>query len=101
MSGVLEQLLDEVRALRAEVAALRDQRSGRADMITIADYARARSISVSTVRAAIREGRLRSTHVGRAVRVPANLEIAPRPTESEPARSARAARVLGLVMGGG
>ena len=50
-------------------------------LVTVAEYARARSISISTVRAAIREGRLAVERIGkRAVRVPANATIA-RPTK--------------------
>ncbi len=44
--------------------------------VTIAEYARARSISESTVRLAIREGRLPAQKIGRAVRIKPTDEIA-------------------------
>jgi excisionase family DNA binding protein len=46
------------------------------EALTAADYARRWSISVSTVRAAIREGRLASVKIGRSVRIPHDAEIA-------------------------
>lgn len=54
-------------------------------LVTIATYAAARSISTSTVRQAIRRGRLAATHIGRAVRIKATDEIArgPRPLDGD------------------
>jgi excisionase family DNA binding protein len=70
--------------------------------VTIAAYARQRSISVSTVRAAIRDGRLPSVKVGRAVRIPANADIsAPVHKAHVAAPSEVAARILRLVRGSG
>ncbi len=43
--------------------------------VTVADYARCHSVSTSTVRAAIREGRLEAIRIGRAVRVAANANL--------------------------
>jgi hypothetical protein len=85
VSGVLEQLLDEVRALRAEVAEIRASRI-EAQEITIQAYAESRSISPQTVRAAIGDGRLPAKRYGRAVRVPANAEIGA-PVERAPVES--------------
>lgn len=96
-AGILEQLLDEVRALRAELAELRATRPSR--HVSIADYAAARSLSVSAVRAAVRAGRLPSIRAGRAIRVPADVEIAPVERKSE-STTAAAERRLGLVHGG-
>jgi len=76
----LVALLREDAVLRRELAAaLAGEQPSRAH-VTIAEYARARSVSPSTVRAAIREGRLPSLRVGRAVRVPSDVEIANRTT---------------------
>ena len=94
--GILEQILAELRELRAEVKQLRAGKPDGSGLVTIAAYAAARSISPSTVRAAIREGRLPKQHVGRAVRVPSDVEIAPR-AANENDRDARAARILGLT----
>jgi excisionase family DNA binding protein len=44
------------------------------ELVTVADYARARSISKSTVRAAIRDGRLPAMKIGRAARVRADAQ---------------------------
>lgn len=95
--GILEQLLQEVRALRRELADLRG--SSRARHVSVAEYAAARSISPKTVRAAISANRLPVIRAGRSVRVPADVEIAPvekldeKPTD-------RAERRLGIVNGG-
>ena len=64
-------------------------------LVTIAAYARDRSISVSTVRAAIGDGRLEAQRIGRAVRVRRDAEIA-RPVRAKVDRTASAARRLGL-----
>ena len=81
---------DEVRAAVAEAV------SGAAtkSLVTLQAYAASRSISVSTVRAAIRAGTLQATKIGRAVRVSAGAEIGVAPVDED-----RAARVLGLVGG--
>lgn len=102
MTGILEQVLAEVRALRAEFAESRSSIGTAERQVTIAEYARQRSISTSTVRKAIREERLRCIRVGRAVRVPADAEIgSPSSPTRAPATATRAARVLGLVPGRG
>jgi excisionase family DNA binding protein len=43
--------------------------------VAVSEYAAARSISVSTVRNAIRNGRLPAIRIGTAVRVPVDAEI--------------------------
>lgn len=60
--------------VRAELAKVTPTRSP-AVYISIADYAKARSISVSTVRNAIRDGRLPAMKIGAAVRVRTDVEI--------------------------
>ncbi len=63
-------------------------------LVTVAAYAAAHSLGKSTIRRAIREGRLIATRIGRSVRVSADATIA----ECKPdAVMARAARRLGLV----
>lgn len=102
MSATFEQLLADIvrRVVREELAAIAKPITG--DKITIAAYAAARSISPSTVRAAIRDGRLAAMKVGRSVRVPADAEIGVQvhasPAKQTPATIAD--RVLGLVNGG-
>jgi len=59
--------LDKRQALAAATAA--------PELITAAEYARRYSISISTVRAAIREHRLDVTRIGRAVRIAADATI--------------------------
>lgn len=61
--------------VRDELAKARPANDG-SRYVTVAEYARSHSISASTVRDAIRDGRLDSIRIGRAVRVPAGAEIA-------------------------
>jgi excisionase family DNA binding protein len=92
----LRELIREV--VRAELGEL-GRRPGK--HVSVKDYADARSIATSTVRAAIKSGRLPSIKVGRAVRVPADVEIATKtatPASDDP--TALAERRLGLVRGG-
>jgi excisionase family DNA binding protein len=79
---------EEARAALAEV----DRAAGGAPTgyITIAEYARRRSISPNTVRAAIRAERLPALRFGRAVRVPADVEIG-RPVRAAAENDNRAA----------
>ena len=76
--GVVTDLEQTIRAIvRDELA-----KSKPAELVSVAAYAEARSISESTVRVAIREGRLdvvRYGRTGRAVRVRATDEIGERP----------------------
>ncbi len=82
-----------LRALGVEASA------GTTGYISPARYARAHEIGVSTVRQAIREGRLPCERIGRAVRIPADAKIAPAGS-GKVNPGARADRVLGLVAGG-
>lgn len=66
--------------------------------ITVAEFAKRRSISTSTVRKAIRAGRLAAIRIGRSVRVPINATIGRTASERharDVARERRAAKLLG------
>jgi len=68
------ELRELVRAVvREELAAVKPL--APVELVTVAEYARRRSISTSTVRAAIREGRLDAQRIGRAVRIQADAAI--------------------------
>jgi excisionase family DNA binding protein len=102
VSGILEQILDEVRALRAELAELKSRPS--ATEISVGEYAARHSLSPSTVRGYIRDGRLPAKRVGRLLRIPANATIGTPVTAtiSKPETSKdRAKTILGIVRGGG
>jgi excisionase family DNA binding protein len=62
--------------VREELERARMTAAPSVEALTAAAYAKRWSISVSTVRAAIREGRLASVKIGRAVRIPHGAEIA-------------------------
>ena len=64
---------DEVQRELAKVPTL--QVPPASPYISVAEYAKARSISVSTVRNAVREGRLPAMKIGTAVRVKSDAEI--------------------------
>ena len=96
MADIAEQLRAMVREeVAAALAAERAAAAPAPGLVTLDAYARARSISVSTVRAAIRDGRLVAHHIGRAVRVRRDDEIA-RVARPKSDRTAVAARKLGL-----
>jgi excisionase family DNA binding protein len=73
----LDEMIHEmVRAeVRAEVARVIASAPAQPTHVSVAEYAAARSISVSTVRNAIRAGRLPAIRIGTAVRVPVDVEI--------------------------
>jgi excisionase family DNA binding protein len=83
--------------LRGEIDRALADRVEPPTYVSAADYARARSISVSTVRNAIRDGRLPAIKVGSAVRVPVAAEIG-RPVKPDATRpvspSTRAREIL-------
>lgn len=71
---VLRQLVrDEIRIELAKIPAL--QAPAASPYVTVAEYAKARSISVSTVRNAVRAGRLPAMKIGTSVRVRSDAEI--------------------------
>lgn len=99
MTTFEQSLVDLVRrVVREELAS---ERSTRADLVTVQAFAAAHSISPSTVRAAIRDGRLQAVKVGRAVRVRADAGIG-RPVELNraDAPAVRAERILQMVRNG-
>lgn len=84
--------------VRDELERAKNDQTPAPALVTIAAYAARRSISPSTVRAAIRDGRLPAHRVGRAVRVPSEVEIAkPAKPHETAARDIRSARILGLA----
>lgn len=88
-------LRDEIRAAVADVLGTR---TTPAKLVSIAEYAAARSISPSTVRAAIRDGRLPATRIGRAVRIATNDTIGA-PVKAAPRRETATDIVARLVGG--
>lgn len=71
-----------------------------AGLITIAEYARQRSISPSTVRAAIRDGRLPAVHIGRAVRLRADAEFSTPVRRSGTSAADAHTAALAVLIGG-
>jgi hypothetical protein len=59
----------------AEVARILSAAPTRPTHVSVAEYAAMRSISVSTVRNAIKRGRLPALRIGVAIRVPVDAEI--------------------------
>jgi excisionase family DNA binding protein len=94
--------LNDDPTLRSElISTLRATANDIGQLVTVGEYARQKSISCSTVRAAIREGRLKAVRIGRAVRIPidADLGVQIACKQSANTTSARADRILGLVGG--
>jgi hypothetical protein len=91
----VSDLEQHIRAIvRDEITRARP--SPQPALVTIAAYAAARSISPSTVRTAIREGRLAAERIGRAVRVSPTATIASKArARGDELRARRAARLLG------
>jgi excisionase family DNA binding protein len=74
LEDVVRQLVrDEVRVELAKIPAL--QAPAASPYVSVAEYAKARSISVSTVRNAVRAGKLPAMKIGTAVRVRSDAEI--------------------------
>jgi hypothetical protein len=73
----LEEIIRELvrHEVRAEVARLAETAPASPKYVSVAEYAMARSISASTVRNAIRSGRLPALRIGVAVRVPVDVEM--------------------------
>jgi len=88
---------EEAREAVREV--LEAGRSHAGELVTITAFARARKLSVSTVRKWISGGRLEAVRIGRAVRIDAGAVV--RPTSRSRSRAddamASAARHLGVV----
>lgn len=73
VEAIRQLVREEVRAELAKQPAL--QAAPASQYISIGEYAKARSISVSTVRNAIRDGRLPAMKIGTALRVLSDAEI--------------------------
>lgn len=96
----LDELILEIvrREVRAEVARVAASAPALPKYVSVAEYAEARSISASTVRNAIRSGRLPALRFGAAVRVPADVEIgkpvAANTNQRAPSPAARAEQIV-------
>lgn len=90
----LEAVVERVvrRVVREELAAERTRPA--AELATMATFAREHAISMSTVRAMIRDGRLPAVKIGRAVRVRRDAQIG-EPMLGADVPAARARRILG------
>jgi excisionase family DNA binding protein len=89
---------DKLREMIREVVQEEIAKAGGAaggELVTVAKYAERCSISQSTVRAAIADGRLEAVKIGRAVRIPANATIA-RPARAVDDTEAKALELLGV-----
>ena len=93
----IEQLIEQLvrRVVREEIFACASE-SAPPQYLTVAAFAAARSIGQSTVRKAIREGRLESIRIGRAVRISSKMEIGRRKSSDRDIAWERAAKRLGL-----
>jgi len=93
----IEAVLEDVvrRVLREEL----DKRAAPTGMLTVQQFADRNSLAASTVRNAIREGRLVAERHGRAVRIAAGSKIAPRRASNSNVLG-RADKILALVRGG-
>jgi excisionase family DNA binding protein len=69
----LEEMVRKI--VRDELAKQATPANDETEQLTVAEYARRWSLGQSTVRAAIREGRLEHVRIGRAVRIPAAAKI--------------------------
>jgi hypothetical protein len=95
--GLRTLISEVVRAELREQLARHQQIATSPELVTAAAYAARRSISVSTVRAAIREHRIDTVRIGRAVRLRADAEIGRRPVNEQLALAAREARRQRLI----
>lgn len=94
LESQLEQLVERVvRKVLAEKPA----NEPAPEYVSPAEYARARSISESTVRAAIRENRLEHIRIGRAVRIPTTAAIGKKPIDERDVTE----RARLVLLGGG
>lgn len=95
----MSDLTSMVRAIvREEVQrAMADAKPARDGFVSVSDYAARHSISRSTVRAAIREGRLPAVRIGRSVRIAWDASIATPVRVSGHVATKRESRVLSVV----
>lgn len=94
MTDFEAKLRELVRQVVVEVLAEQGGGAG-GELVTVAKYAERCSISQSTVRAAIADGRLEAVKIGRAVRIPANATIAT-PVRTATDVEAKALELLGV-----
>lgn len=96
----LEALIDAIADRVAERVALKLQSSSAVadQLLTVAAYASAKSISQSTVRAAIASERIDVVRSGRAVRIPAGAIIRPRAQRGESAAPATTTSAMDRAM---
>jgi excisionase family DNA binding protein len=102
LETALEALIEALADRVAERVARKLERGGPAadQLVDVATFARERSIAVSTVRRAIREGRLEAVHIGRSVRVRRDAVVARSAASPAPAGAASTDRVaLRLLKG--
>ena len=98
--NALEQALEAVvervvrRVVREELAAGRAGPAPAPELVTMKEFARRLAISESTVRAAIRDGRLQAVKIGRAVRVRCDAQIG-QPVARADTPTVRARRIVG------
>jgi excisionase family DNA binding protein len=93
----VSDLEDMIRKIVRDELAKQPANEDAPEYVTVAEYARARSISDGTVHTAIREKRLPSIKIGRARRVPAKVEIKPRAASQDDATE----RARLVLLGGG
>jgi hypothetical protein len=102
-SGQAHMLGEMIRELvrsevRAEVARVVPAAPVQPTYLSVAEYAMARSISISTVRNAIRSGRLPAIKIGAAIRVRADVELGEpvvvRPSRRPVSPAARGAEIF-------
>jgi hypothetical protein len=94
----LENIIETIvrRVIREEIATVAKPTP---TMMSVADYATAKAVCESTVRKAIRDGRLEHEKVGAALRIPADAEIRRRGGSGDVAED-RAAKILRGIGGG-
>lgn len=91
----MTDLEETIRAIvRDELAKQKPANEDASAYLTVDEYARRWSLSTSTVREAIREGRLAVERVGRAIRIQSNARI------GTAATTANEQAVLKLMRGG-
>jgi excisionase family DNA binding protein len=99
LDQALEVFVERVvrRVVREELAA--DRARPAAELATMATFAREHAISISTVRAMIRDGRLPAVKLGQAVRVRRDAQIG-EPVIGANVPAGRARRILGAARAG-
>ena len=98
LKGVEEVIRQLVREeVRAELAK-QPQAPSPAGYVSVAEYAKSRSISISTVRNAIRLGRLPAMKIGTAVRIRRDAEIGASVTPKAKAAGPSAGQIADRIL---